>query len=102
MAALARAGEILRNGERNLPLEARVGFGLPRRGANVAGVKRRASPLLIHIHPLASGNHAIVFTFLPATFLQSNPSDHLHKVEEFVKGIDGLEFRFGSGPEGAA
>ena len=61
----------------------RVMFGLPHnyffrnlgsKTASVTGVKRdrRASPLLIHIHLLADGRHAVVVSFLPAPLVPAD------------------------------
>jgi len=82
----------------------RVAFGLPHnygkgREVKPEGLERRASPLLLHVHPLADNSSAVVCTFLPAVFLPKDrsrisvrgntvelqPPDQLYKpVEQFL------------------
>ncbi len=73
-------------GNRPATAPERVTFGLPQNyyfsslkgaRAGVTGIdsKRRASPLFIHTHLLANGQHAVVVSFLPAPMLP--PGDEL-------------------------
>ena len=51
----------------------RIAFGLPRAGASISGVERRAGPLFIHIHE-CGGSPVAVLSFLPAQFLPADKS----------------------------
>ncbi len=70
MTLLDRIGVELKDAVDDVPNRDRIAFGLPRasRGASIPGVKRRASPLFIHIHE-CEGAPVVVLSFLPARFL---------------------------------
>lgn len=92
----------------------RVAFGLPQNYGTDGSVRpansgRRASPLLLHVHPLRPSGSAIVCTMLPATFVPEparlrvgndevdlEPLDQLYKpVEAFldrtIERLHGIE-----------
>lgn len=66
-------------------------LGLPRRPHPLPlGISRRASPLLVHCHPLAGGEVVPVLTLLPARFLPSGPAPQWSALRQLLAGMSGF------------
>ena len=57
-----------RGPDSGLPFNQKMPFGLPLQGMKLQKDTRRASPLMLHVHPVASNKYVAVGLFLPATF----------------------------------